>query len=187
MFHFTSSAFLPLTRMTLISLSAALAMSRTRRLQLLLYLLSEILGTIALESALLLHWPYVPIYLVVQPIKFMAMYGVVRPNITASLTALMLAWVTYLSLPADISLYSATAIIQGGLFILFGISAVKKESILALLWIFVGIFNLAFSHGWNVTSYARLNEYWNAVLCVVAFSCLSLIPAHPENCHSVRT
>lgn len=156
-------------------------MSRTNRLPLLLYLLSEAMGTVLLESALLFHWPYVPIYLVVRPISFALMGWVVRPNIGAGLTALLLAWVTYLSLPADITLYSATAIVQGGLFILFGVSAVKQEPVLAVLWMLVGAFNLAFSHGWDMPKWEHLNNWWQALLYVAAFSCLSLSqPRHPH-------
>lgn len=152
----------------------AVAMVREQRLlSLKVYLLSEAVATVILEMTLLAGLPYVPAYLLVRPVNFVAMRWVVRPNIGAAITALMLSWITYLSLPTDVTLYSATAIIQGGLFIMFGVSAVKREPVLALLWIVVGIFNLSFAYGWEMPVWARLNQWWQAAAYSVAFSLIA--------------
>lgn len=154
--------------------TSILAMRRTRATSLKFYLLSEAVASAAFETILLAGGQgYVAAYLILRPVNFLTALWVAPPTLWGAFTAILLAGTTYLALDGQTSLYALVALLQGALYVLAGISAVNRQPILAILWMVLGFFNLGFAIGWQITAWAHLNQWWQAVMCCMAFSWLA--------------
>lgn len=143
--------------------------------------------TVVLETIQAKHWPgYVPAYLILRPLNFAAMRWMAGIAPWGLAVAVGLAWLTYFALPGPISLYSATAIVQGMLYVAFGIAVGSAWPVLSVLWLLLGLFNFGFAAGWQITTWASLNQWWATTLCVVAFSAVAIMEGRHEAQGSAR-
>src|SRR5277367_6719320 len=148
------SLLLPLARGIATVMASLLAMRRTKQPSLKCYFLSEAVVNGVCEALILTRQPYALAYLVLRPFNFATMLWVAPPTIPACLTALILAWATFLSIPGKLSFYAAASLIQGVLYVVAGASAVRLQPILAILWMVLGIFNLGFATRMGVPVWA---------------------------------
>jgi hypothetical protein len=181
------STLLPWCRLLAVGATSLLAFRRTEQAALKFYFASEAIVTLAIESMQIGHWPgYVPVYLLLRPSNFATALWAVPPTLPAALTAVLLAWVTYLAVSAQFSLYAAVALLQGSLYVLLGASAVRRQPVLAITWLALGVFNLAFAVGWRLPLWEGLNQWWLAAVTSAGFLAFSLrerTPATPRQDH----
>lgn len=169
------STLLPLARLIAEVGTSLLALRRTEQVALKFYFASEAVVSVALETMLLGRWPgYVPVYLILRPSNFLTALWAIPPTLPASLTAILLAWVTYLAIGGELTLYAAAALIQGALYVLLGASATSRQPVLSITWMFLGVFNLGFSVGWKLPMWEHLNQWWLCAVTSAGFLAFSM-------------
>jgi hypothetical protein len=157
-----------------------------------LYLVAELITTVTLELAAWLYgWRspiYTLIFILIRPWQLIAALNLARPSIVAGLITSMCTYIVYLS--ASLNLNGAIALTQGGLLLLAGISLgfrVPFETAnkltygtLTALWLFLALFDFGFAMGLDLPAWGRLNEWWGALLCCVAFTIIGYLARTPS-------
>lgn len=159
--------------MALVGTASITAAVKTKDIRARLYFLSEAVGTVILESLLLMHLPYVAPYLALRAVSLSLAIWVAEPYIQHWLLGFGLAFATVLSLKS-LDPYASTAMLQGLTYVTAGSASVKRFPALALTWLCLGLFNFGFAEGWQLPVWANLNQWALAGIATIGFLLFSV-------------
>jgi hypothetical protein len=143
--------------------------SRTQGL-LRLYLAAELFTTAVLEVVLFFVQDvadpsYVLTYCLMRPVELGFVICLARPRGKMLFAAVLplgaLFWYH--------SLFSSIALVEGAVFEVAGLSAIRSYPILAIMWLGLACFDMGYGCGWELPRWAALNASWTYFWCALAF------------------
>lgn len=171
------------------ALMAALlvALVRVRDHRVRLYVLAELVATMALEAASL-TWPnihsrgYTVSYCLIRPVDLGTALWLARPRWGMALAAILLGGIALLGVPGHLSTNSTITLLEGAGWVLAGMAMMcqptnRTNVVLLLLWFLLALFDWFYAAGWQLPIWRELNESWPTTACIVAFGLIAVCGA----------